>query len=257
MKNNIKDLFKNGKKSVGTFFELGSSTAAQCLALCGWDYVIVDNEHGPFDPDASLDFVRTLKANGTVPFARAQGTMRADILKLLDIGAMGIIIPCIKTAEEVEKIVEYGKYAPLGNRGVACATGSDFWTTECAEIGLKNYFDLVNNETLLIPQCETAECLESIEEIASIKGVDGIFVGIFDLSAAMGIPGEFNRPEFIAALKRIQAVCKKNNKLSIIFAGSAEAAKSYFELGYDSVTYSMDAMVFIDANKKIIEAIRP
>lgn len=256
MKNGVKALFQNGDKSVGTFFELGSTAGVQCLALAGFDYVIIDLEHGPFNPAMTADFVRAAKLHGTVPFARVQSLERPDILKLLDVGAMGLIIPAVKTAEQVRRIVEYGKYRPLGERGLAGAAGSDFWMEECARMGLSAYLAHVNNETMLIPQCETLECLEDLETIVSIPGVDGIFVGPMDLSSAMGIPGQLQAPEFQEALRRIRRICAEHGKFSMIFAGSVQAAKSYLEMGYDSVTYGMDAMTLIAACRDIVSQIR-
>lgn len=256
MKNGVKALFQNGDKSVGTFFELGSTAGVQCLALAGFDYIIIDLEHGPFDPAMAADFVRAAKLHGTVPFARVQGLERPDILKLLDVGAMGLIIPAVKTAEQVRRIVEYGKYRPLGERGLAGAAGSDFWMAECASMGLPAYLAHANSETMLIPQCETLECLEELDAIASIPGVDGIFVGPMDLSSAMGIPGQVEAPVFREALRRIQRVCAAHGKFSMIFAGNPEAARDYLALGYDSVTCGMDAMTLIAACRDLVRQVR-
>lgn len=256
MKNKIKEMFLQGSKSVGTFFELGSSSVVQCLALGGFDYVIIDHEHGPHNPNVTAEYVRAARLHGTVPFVRVQGSNRSDIMKPLDVGAMGLIIPAVKTVEEVRKIVEYGKYRPLGERGLAGASGSDFWMAECAEMGLPNYMQHVNEEVMLIPQCETMECLENLEEIASVPGVDGIFVGPMDLSSAMGIPGQMDHPKFKEALSRIQKVCAEHGKFTIIFAGSVEAAKEGFALGYDSITFGMDAMTLVSACRNAVGAIK-
>jgi 2-keto-3-deoxy-L-rhamnonate aldolase RhmA len=109
---------------------------------------------------------------------------------------------------------------------------------------------------MLIPQCETLGCLESIEEIVSIEGVDGIFVGPYDLSIAMGIPGQFDNPDFKKALDRVRNACKKSNKPIFIFTGSIEAAKSYIKEGYNGIAYNLDTAVYISAFKKAIEHIK-
>jgi len=168
---------------------------------------------------------------------------------------MGIVIPCVNTVEDAEKIVEYGKYMPLGKRGVANTAGSGFWFEDYAQHGLENYFEISNRETMLFPQCETLGCLEHLEEIVSMPGIDGIFVGPFDLSTAMGIPGDFEKKEFKDAVKHILEVCKKAEKPAIIFAATPEAAREDFEMGYDSVTYGMDATILVGAGKECVSKI--
>ena len=247
MKNVLREKMLSGEKTLGTFMELGTATAAECLGLAGLDYLIIDTEHGPFNPQSALDFIRAAKLYNITPLARVQEISRAAILKLLDVGAMGLIIPCVNTVEEAKTIVSYGKYAPVGERGVANTAGSGFWFEDYARHGMPAYFETSNRETLLFPQCETLGCLEHLEEIVILPGIDGIFVGPFDLSTAMGIPGQFDKPEFKEALRHIQAVCARANMPSIIFAASESAAREGFQMGYDSVTYGMDATMLVNA----------
>ena len=251
MVNQAREKMLRGEKTLGSFLELGSATVAECMALAGLDYVIIDTEHGAFDPLGALDLIRAARLYGTTPFARVQEISRAAILKLLDAGAMGLIIPCVNTVSEAEDIVRWGKYSPLGERGVAGSAGTGFWYEDYARHGLEQYFAVSNRETMLIPQCETLGCLEHLEEIAAMDGIDGIFVGPFDLSTAMGIPGQFDRPEFQEALRHIQAVCRAAGKPSLIYAAGPEAARADFAMGYDSVTYSMDANVLVEAYKSL------
>lgn len=256
MKNTLREKILREEKTIGSFFTLGSGSAAECLGLSGLDYIIIDAEHAAFGPTDVLEFSRTAKLYGITPLARAQEISRPAILKLLDAGAMGLIIPCINTVEEAELIVSYGKYAPLGNRGVAPSAGSDFWMSEYAQQGLEHLFETCNRETMLIPQCETVGCLNNLEKIVAIDGIDGIFVGPFDLSTAMGIPGQFYRSEFKDALRHIQAVCAAAGKPSIIYAASEAAVDEAFGMGYTSVTYATDAQVLIHAYKNALKGLK-
>ena len=165
MKNLVREKMIQGEKTLGIFMELGTATSAECLGLAGLDYLIIDTEHGPFDPLAALDFVRAARLYGITPFARVQEISRAAILKLLDAGAQGLIIPCVNTVEEAAAIVRYGKYAPLGDRGVANTAGSGFWYEDYASQGMPHYFAVSNRESMLIPQCETLGCLEQDENL--------------------------------------------------------------------------------------------
>ena len=127
MKNAAREKMLRGEKTLGTFMEMGTATVAECLGLAGLDYLIIDTEHGAFDPLSALDFIRAAKLYGVTPFARVQEISRPAILKLLDAGAMGLIIPDVKTPEEAEEIVRFGKYPPVGQRGVAASAGTGFW----------------------------------------------------------------------------------------------------------------------------------
>ena len=247
MTNAWREKLLRGEKTLGIFLELGTATAAECLGLGGMDYLIIDTEHGPFDPLAALEFVRAARLYGVTPLARVQEISRAAILKLLDVGAEGLIVPCLNRVSEAEDLVRWGKYPPQGQRGVANTAGSGFWFEPYAQQGLPHYFAVSNREQLLIPQCETLGCLEHLEEIVALEGIDGIFVGPFDLSTAMGIPGEFRRPEFQDALRYIQGVCRAAKKPSLLFAATEEAAREGFALGYDSITYGMDATLLVRA----------
>ena len=249
MKNTAREKMLRGEKTLGTFLELGTATSAECLGLAGLDYLIIDTEHGPFESESALEFIRAARLYHITPFARVKEISRPAILKLLDVGAQGLIIPNVNSVEEAEKIVEYGKYMPLGKRGVANTAGSGFWFEDYASHGMPPYFDVSNRESMLIPQCETLGCLEHVEEILAVEGIDGLFVGPFDLSAAMGIPGEFDRPEFKEALRHVQRACAQAGKPSILYAANEAKAREGFQMGYGSVTYGMDAVILVNAYK--------
>ena len=256
MKNTLREKMLRGEKTIGSFFTLGSGSVAECMGLAGLDYMIIDTEHAAFDPLSVLEFSRTAKLYGTTPLARAQEISRPAILKLLDAGAMGLNIPCVNSVEEARLIVSYGKYAPLGERGVAPSAGTDFWMADYAQQGLEHYFETCNRETLLFPQCETLGCLENLEQIVALEGIDGIFVGPYDLSTAMGFPGQFYRSEFKDALRHIQTVCAKAGKPCMIYAASEAAVEEAFSMGYNSVAYGTDAQVLISAYKNTLKSLK-
>lgn len=253
MINALKEKMAAGKKTIGTFHELGSASAVEVLAYSGLDYVLIDTEHGPFDVESTQSFIRAAKGVDFTPLVRVKDGSRNSILKMLDVGAQGLVIPNIYSLEEIKQIVSYGKYFPMGNRGVAPTSGSGFWFADYAQNGLDKYFEISNRETLLLPQCETKECLEDIENIVKFEGVDGIFVGPYDLSTALGKPGQLEDPTVLDAIKKIVDVCQANNKFAFIYAGNEVAAQNYLSLGYDSVTFSMDA---IELEKSYEESIK-
>jgi 4-hydroxy-2-oxoheptanedioate aldolase len=123
MKNLMKEKMAKGEKTLGLMFESGSTTMTECIALAGLDYIIIDTEHGPFEAETVMELVCTAARRNMTPLVRVKEISRPAILKMLDVGAMGLIIPCVNTVEEIKKIVSYGKYFPQGNRGVAFARG--------------------------------------------------------------------------------------------------------------------------------------
>ena len=256
MRNSIKESMLKGEKVLGTFCAIGNEISIECLGYSGLDYVIIDTEHGPGDTETALKLIRTAKYVGFTPFVRVKDSSRNSILKMLDVGAMGLIIPNVQTVEEVKDIVKYGKYFPLGERGIAPASGTDYWTKDYAKQGFDHYFEVCNSETLIIPQCETKACLDVIETVVAVEGVDGIFIGPFDLSTALGKPGKFTDPEVSGAIARILKACKTAGKFAFIYANTEEDAKKYFEMGFDAVAIGIDAIVLINVWKGIVQKIR-
>lgn len=108
----------------------------------------------------------------------------------------------------------------------------------------------------MLPQCETRACLENIEEIAGIEGVDGIFIGPYDLSTALGMPGQFDNIEFTSAIDRIVKACKSSNKFVFVYTGSEDQVQGYFDKGFDSVAYNLDALILIQAMKEAVNNIK-
>ena len=254
MINSCRAKMLNGEKTIGTFFHMGSSTGVECLGLAGFDYLVIDTEHGPFDMESASDYVRAAKLRNITPFARIRDSSRSSVLRMLDIGVEGLVVPYVHTVDEVKKLVEYGKYYPVGLRGVAFGRGAG-WGSEPFAQELTSYFETCNRETLLIPQCETMGCLENIEEITQIEGVDGIFIGPFDLSVALGRPAVFD-DKFQESIQRILNACKKAGKFAMIFANDAAAARAQFERGFDSVGVQMDTVLLIRALKSLIADVR-
>ena len=232
--NKVKEKMASGKKVIGSFFSLGSTAVVEILGLAGLDFIMIDTEHGPFDVETAASFIMASELRGMTPMVRVKDYKRNSVLKMLDVGAMGLLVPFIKTVEEVKELVSYGKYRPVGDRGCGFGRKAGFGL-EPMVANINNYFNWANNETLIIPQCETVEALECIEEIAAIEGVDGIFIGPFDLSIAMNIPRQFSHPDFIAANQRVLKACKDNGKFCWTLGMTPDDAKAKFESGFDGV----------------------
>lgn len=194
MENTLKQKLAAGAQPIGTFFDTASVSLMECLGRTGLDFAIIDNEHSPIEAETTAALVRAAELSGICPIARVREISRPAVLKLLDVGVQGLIVPNVKTLDQVRSLVDYAKYYPIGQRGF-CPSRKDGWGFD----GLGSVPETMrhfNGETLLFPQCETAEALDIIEDICAVDGVDGIFVGPFDLSISMGIPGQFDARSF-------------------------------------------------------------
>ena len=256
MKNAILEKFRRGEPSLGIISHLLSAPAIEVLAYTGMDYVLIDLEHSPIGAEHAARLVGVAQGAGLAPLVRVDGIGRSQILKMLDVGAAGLVVPQLETVEQARKLVSYAKFPPLGNRGY-CPTRDGGWGSgSCYERGMDGYMAEANASTLLIPQCETAGCLEHIEEIAAVEGVDGIFIGPFDLSVALNKPGEFGTQEFKDAIDRILKACKDAGKFAMLYTGDAKSTRAYFEQGFDAAAVSLDTKFYINAFRNLIKDVR-
>ena len=256
MLNKLKDAIEKKHYAVGTFLGAANPSIVEIMGYTGLDFVVIDTEHGPYDTMPMSDLIQAAESKGLSPVVRIADITHKEMQRAVDNGAEGIIIPCLKSIEDFRKAVDLGKFAPLGNRGFIKGRGSGFGNEPWASGTLTEYMRSSNEKVLLLPQCETREALENIEEIVQIEGIDGIFIGPFDLSICMGIPGQFDAPEFREAVDRILRVCKQSGKLCMTFTSTAEEARMYIKKGFDAIANSMDTIVIAQAYKSMVEDIR-
>ncbi len=188
---------RDGAPTRGTFLNLGSPLAAEVCALSGFDWLLVDLEHGAGGEEALVGQFLAGAAHGVSMLTRVESAARIRVGHVLDLGAEGVMFPRLDTPEEVAEALRHLWYPPRGDRGVATYNrarrfGGDDRST-----------DEVNQSLLGVVQIESRTALENVEKIAAVPGVDVLFVGPADLSASLGIPGQINAREFQAALDRV------------------------------------------------------
>ena len=241
-----------GEVSLGTFvFEFASSGIGKIIGAAGAEFVIYDMEHSGF----SVETVRKLIAStpdSVAPFVRAPNAESHFISRLMDVGAMGLMVPLVGSAEVAASIVRAAKYLPEGQRGCAFGVAHDQYDMGDIQATMQSS----NRELLIMPQIETVEGLESIEEIAAVDGVDVLWLGHFDLSNSMGIPGQFDHPDFISASQRIADVAHKHGKKAGYMAFTTEAARQYLDFGYDIIAYGGDIWLYQAALRDGIANVR-
>ena len=218
----------------GTFLNLGSPAAVEVAAGMGFDWLLIDLEHG----NATLADLRTmlLACRGATPPVVRIPSVDADTVKfVMDSGAAGIMFPFVSSAAQAKAAVQAMKYPPVGARGVAgIIRATDYGQS------WKQYFTQANDHSLVVVQIETLAAVEAADEIAAVEGVDVLFVGPLDLSVNLGCPADFTPPHFLAALKKVVAACEKHGKAAGILSRPQHAAEHkqlgfrFFALGSDT-----------------------
>jgi len=196
MKNLVKRKLKAGKPSIGTWISVGHPDVAMYLADLGFDWLVCDMEHGPFGPETYHFMVQAMLYNrkNCMPMARIPWNDLIWAKKAMDAGATGLVIPRVETAEMARETIRIMKYPPQGERGAG---------PRLAAFHDPDYFDTVNEESLVVVMIETQRGLDNIDEIFAVEGVDACFVGPSDFTLDMGIHRQYTHPRFKDALDRI------------------------------------------------------
>ena len=192
MRGNLtKEKIKAGETVYGVFVNVGCPAIVEVISLIGFDFVIFDAEHGPVGVESCEHMVRAADSVNITPIIRVAVNIPQNILRYLDIGALGVQMPMINTKAEAESVVQAVKYPPEGRRGLAGVRAADYGITG----PLGDYVREANRETMVIIHVESMQAVENLKDILTIPDIDVIFIGPNDLSTAMGYPGQVNHPE--------------------------------------------------------------
>jgi 2-keto-3-deoxy-L-rhamnonate aldolase RhmA len=251
--NRLKQALRAGKTAVGTMLiEIRQPSVMQFLANAGFDFVLIDNEHGPFTIETIADLSRAARSVGITPIVRVPELTYAAITQPLDAGAQGIMAPRITDRAEVLAVLQMMKYPPAGKRGSVMARGHmNFQSGAVGEA-----MEAMNEETLLIVQVETREALDRIEDILAVSGVDVALVGPNDLSIALGKPGNLDDPPFIRAIERTVAACRRRAVVPAIHVNDLERAVAWARKGMRMVSISSEAGLMIHAGANAAVAVK-
>lgn len=244
----LKNRLVSGETVIGTFIRSAEPAICEVLALCGFDFVVLDGEHSPLGIRELVDLVRAADSVNLPAIIRVSQNAPFPIMQALDIGASGIQVPQVNSAEEAIKLVSYSKYYPLGNRGFAA-------THRAALYGFKSpyeYTQEANANTLVVCYIETKEAIDNIEEIAKVEGIDVLFAGPFDLSQSYNVPGQINHPEVQKAIERVVTVCNSFDKAAGTIASNLEEAKNRIKLGFRYLCYSSDLGMLTQIGRSVV-----
>jgi 2-keto-3-deoxy-L-rhamnonate aldolase RhmA len=233
---NLKRKLKSGAPCLGAWITLGHPAIAEIFARSGFDWIVVDLEHSTISIDQAGELIRTVDLVGAAPLVRLTSNDTNLIKRVMDAGAHGIVVPNVRTPEEAELAVSATRYAPLGHRGVGLARAQRYGD------GFKDYLAWQQDGPTVVVQIEHQSALANLQAIFTTPGVDAFIIGPYDLSCSMGMPGEFDRPEFVDTIRRIlrmgiEAGCPAG--VHIVEPDLARLREVLCE-GYRFIAYSVD-----------------
>ena len=223
--------------SIGTWLSLPSESIAEIFAHAGFEWVVIDLEHSTININQAEQLIRVIDLAGSKPFVRLSGHDPSQIKRVLDAGAKGILAPMIETLNQIEKVISACRYPPLGSRGMGLARAQGYGES----VSKENYIQNISKEIDLYIQLESKEALEHLDAMFS-QDINGYMIGPYDLSASMGIPGDFTNPDFIAAENSILEVAKKYDikRGYHIVEPDLEQLNLRQSQGYNFIAFSVD-----------------
>jgi len=244
----IKEKLKDGQAVFGPFIKSGNPAMIEILGMSGFDYVLLDMEHSPFSIEHTEHMIRAAEIGGACPFVRVSSHDESAILHPLDKGARGLLVPMVNDKATAERIVKFSKYSPMGRRGICIYSRA----ARFGYISKQEHFRKSNSEILIAIQIEGQEGLNNLDEILTVDGVDIIYVGPYDLSQALGIPGEVSDPRVTDKVKEIFEKARAVGRHVGIYVDDVQTAKKYRQLGLQFITLSVDVTIFSKACNQII-----
>lgn len=238
-KNQAKEKILNGGTAYGVFCTFYSPAIVELVGRLGFDFVLIDAEHGPAGVESCEHMVRAAETVGIATYIRVAMNIRQNILRYLDIGALGVQLPMVNTREEAEAVVEAVKYPPQGRRGLAAVRAADYGLT----MSLEKYTLKANQETLVSIQVETLEAVNNLDELLSVDGVDIFFIGPNDLSTSMGYAGQVNHPEVQAMIEKLVRRIHTAGRIAGTTAYNHEALVKAKERGFQYILHSVVPML--------------
>lgn len=232
--------------------EFGTRNIARVVTGANPDFVMIDMEHTGYDTERIADLCAWFRATDIAPFVRIPQGLYHFCARTLDAGALGIMVANVETAAQAAGIVDACKYAPLGRRGVALGGAhNDFVMPDPVE-----YFRYANENTTVIAMIESPVGLANIDAIAATPGIDVLWVGHYDLTQAMGIPAQFQHPDFLGALGAVTAAARRHGKQAGIQPGREEDARQWREIGFNVISWGIDYAVYRAALTSGIATVR-
>jgi 2-keto-3-deoxy-L-rhamnonate aldolase RhmA len=252
MKNPLKAKLKKNQLTIGSWVTLGHTSVAEIMAKAGFDWLTIDMEHSVITLDVAQQLIQVIEGNNVVPLVRVGENNPTLIKRVMDAGAYGIIVPMVNSKEDAERAVRAVKYPPMGNRGVGLARA------QAHGAGFDEYASTVNPESVVIVQVEHIDSVKNLESILSVEGVDGCIIGPYDISGSLGVPGNFNHPDVLKAIRKVEEVCKKKK----VALGTHVIQPDYKQVlekiadGYTFLAFSLDTLFLGNSVREQIKKLK-
>lgn len=258
MNQNFKEMVREGERPLGTWVQIGSPEVVEITGLSGFDFAVIDTEHAYFGNETAENLVRAAEAVGLIPFIRVSHKEPSLIMKALDTGAAGFVYPGVCSSRDAEEAIEASMYYPEGNRG-ACpfvrAAGHS-----CQD--WKSFADSSNRDLVRILLVEGSEGINNFKDILSVKGLDVIMMGPFDLSVSLGLGGQVEHPLVMEKFEEMIQLCRKNDVIMMpnIFNDDPERVRElsnyWFSAGCQSLIVNTDKMLLSWAYRENVRIAR-
>jgi 2-keto-3-deoxy-L-rhamnonate aldolase RhmA len=251
--NHVKRALADGGVAVGSMvFEFATSGIARIVAGAGADFAVFDMEHTGWSTETIRWLCASTGGTDLVPMVRVPTAQYHLIARTLDVGARGIMVPMVETEDQARLIVNSVKYPPVGRRGAAFGVSHDDYSSGDVADKIRS----ANSELLVIAQIETETGVENAERIAALDGVDVLWIGHFDLTNSLGIPGQFEHPSYTAAVDRVLRACETSGKAAGFMVASPEEGRAKLAAGFRCLAYWGDLWIYQQALRDGIGKIR-
>jgi 2-keto-3-deoxy-L-rhamnonate aldolase RhmA len=251
-KNTVKQKLRQGAICSGVMcMEFATSGFGRISAAAGAEFVIFDMEHTGWSLETIKMLVATCESVDLCAIVRVPTMDYHHIAHALDVGAQGIVVPMVRSAEYIRQAISHAFYPPAGKRGCSVFLNHDGYHPG----DLVEKMQFANDSLLLIAQIESMEGLQNCEAIAEVEQVDVLWVGPYDLSCSMGVPGQFTHPDLVAAIRRIRNAAEKNNKVMLLGTGDQQQLQAGPSQGYRMLAYTSDLNLYYQALKRCMDSI--
>ena len=245
---NLKKRIQSGETVYGTWINMGSLVSAEIVGRAGFDWVLIDLEHGVANDNIMFAQLQVLSGSSTTALVRIDEITRPKVQRIMDAGAMGIMFPHVHTSNEAAEAVGMMYYPPHGSRGMAkMVRAADFG------INANQYIDQLHENIVGIVQIETLEALKDVDKIAAAPDVDVLFVGPADLSLALGVFGKLDHPLYQQAIKDVATAAKKHGKATGVLMLDLNQQDMYYQLGYRFLACGGDSSFVVQGAAEMVK----
>lgn len=252
MNTTLSSSLRQGRAAFGSWIQLGDPAIAEIMATAGFDWLAIDLEHSAIDLAAAAALIRVIDLAGCVPLVRLSANDPTQAQRVMDLGAAGIIIPSVRSAAEARRAVSAVKYPPAGTRGVGLGRAHGYGAR------FAEYLRENADGSIVIPMIEQVEGVDHVDEILAVEGVDGVFIGPYDLSASCGVTGRLDHPHVTGAITRVVDAARRSGKaagIHVVHPPATQVADRLGE-GFRLIAYGGDMLFLTPAARQAAEQLR-